>query len=460
LLFFFENKKARLQGFSDKDLTMKYFLLRKLVILVLILFPAFLFAQQTSNPPADSTPSPTDTPPQKYALVIGNGAYNGGLPQLANPVNDANDMSAALQSLGFTVDTVLNGTLQQMEDASVRLKDRLNTARNAYGFFFYAGHGVQSGGENYLIPVDADIPTENYLKTRALSVQALLDDLNDARNGLNVVVLDACRDNPFGWSRSTSRGLAIITSQPADSIIVYSTSAGKQASDGTGRNGLFTSQLLPNLTTPGLDVKEVFNRTGADVTAASNKEQIPAIYSQFFGTAYLGSAPSDAPYVPGSARPAPLPSPTTGRTGEAPARDETKLWTVGASVGTSMADPWVIGTVRGTLAPFSYSFLEVGMDCGLVSNAAPSSYYSLAPFLNYCYYYPLNETFSLYAGIGGSYIMANYNFPEGLLSLNTFAAGISAGVNIFDMINVSYTFRTDFKGAEHRISAGYFYRFK
>jgi len=84
----------------------------------------------------------------------------------------------------------------------------------------------------------------------------------------------------------------------------------------------------------------------------------------------------------------------------------------------------------------------------------------LAPFLNYCYYYPLNDTFSLYACIGGSYIMANYNFPEGPLSLNTFAAGISAGVNIFDMINVSYTFRTDFKGTEHRISAGYFYRFK
>jgi len=205
----------------------KLWLIILFAVLSIGMFPAAVLAQNASN-------DQTTQEPLKFALVIGNGAYSGGLPQLANPVNDANDMSAALQSLGFTVDTVLNGTLQQMEDASLKLKDRLSAAGNAYGFFFYAGHGVQSGGENYLIPVDADIPTESYLKSRALSVQALLDDLNDARNGLNVVVLDACRDNPFGWSRSTSRGLAIITSQPADSIIVYSTSAGKQASDGTG----------------------------------------------------------------------------------------------------------------------------------------------------------------------------------------------------------------------------------
>lgn len=246
----------------------------------LLILPFTLFAQNNSPP--------------KYALIIGNSAYTGsGLPRLSNPVNDANDISAALESLGFTVDKVLNGSLAQMDDAVVRLKNRLGVLKDAYGFFYYAGHGVQSGGENFLIPVDANIPSESFLRSRALSIQAVLDDLNDARNSLNVVVLDACRDNPFGWSRGGGRGLAIITRQPADSIIVYATSAGFTAADGEGRNGLFTGYLLPNLLTPGLEVKEVFNRTGADVSKASNARQIPAIYSQFFGSAYLGTAPDE-----------------------------------------------------------------------------------------------------------------------------------------------------------------------
>jgi len=227
---------------------------------------------------------------QKYALVIGNGAYTG-ISRLNNPVNDANDVSAALQSLGFTVDKVLDANLDQMESSIMRLKNRLSASKNSYGFFFYAGHGVQSGGENYLIPVGASIPSENYLRDRAVSVQVMLAELNDAGNELNVVVLDACRDNPFSWRRSGSRGLTVVSNQPADSIIVYATSAGSTAADGTDRNGLFTSYLLNNLKTPGLEVKEVFNRTGADVARASNKAQIPAIYSQFFETAYLGSKP-------------------------------------------------------------------------------------------------------------------------------------------------------------------------
>jgi len=245
---------------------------------------------------------------QKYALVIGNGNYTG-LSKLANPVNDANDMTAALQSLGFTVDKVLDGNLDQIESAVIRLKNRLSVSKNSYGFFFYAGHGVQSNGVNYLIPVGANIPTENSLRDRAISVQWALSELNDAGNDLNVVVLDACRDNPFGWARSGNRGLSVIPNQPADSIIVYATSAGSTAADGTGRNGLFTAQLLKNIKTPGLDVTEIFRRTGADVAQASDRKQIPAVYSQFFGNAYLGSAPvATAPVQP---TPEPQPTPST-----------------------------------------------------------------------------------------------------------------------------------------------------
>ncbi|MDR1902780.1 MAG: caspase family protein, partial [Treponema sp.] len=234
----------------------------------------------------------------KFALVIGNGAYTN-ITRLNNPVNDANDMTAALQGLGFQVDTVLNGSLDQMENAVVRLKNRLSTNSASYGFFFYAGHGVQSNGENYLIPVDVNIASESFLRQRAVQMQAVLDELNQAENALNIVVLDACRDNPFSWSRAGSRGLQVVAGQPADSIIVYATSAGSTAADGTGRNGLFTEQLLKNIKTPGLSVRDVFDRTGADVVRVSGRKQTPAIYSQFFGTAYLAGT------TPVNPRPAP-----------------------------------------------------------------------------------------------------------------------------------------------------------
>ena len=253
--------------------------------------------------------------PQKYALVIGNGAYGSGLSRLNNPINDANDMTAALQSLGFTVDKVLDGNLDQMENAITLLKNRLSVSKNSYGFFFYAGHGVQSDGVNYLIPVGANISSANYLRDRAVSVQSMLGELNDAGNELNIVVLDACRDNPFSWARSGSRGLTVVSNQPADSIIVYATSAGSTAADGTGRNGLFTEHLLKQLKSPGLDVREIFDNTGAAVSQASGRKQIPAIYSQYFGRAYLGPRPAAVnaqtpqPAAPAVATPAPAAQP-------------------------------------------------------------------------------------------------------------------------------------------------------
>ena len=254
------------------------------ILLAFILLPV-LFAQEST---------------QKYALVIGNGAYTG-LSRLANPVNDANDIAIVLEHLGFHVDVLLDASLEEMENAVFRFRDNLSVTRDSYGFLFYAGHGVQSGGENYLIPVDAAIPTEAFLRTRALSVQAVMTELSEAGNILNVVVLDACRDNPFGWSRAGSRGLAMIHSQPAGSIVVYATSAGQVASDGTGRNGLFTSHFLNNLVDSRLEINEVLRRTGADVSSASGMSQIPAIYSQFFGTAFLGGTP-DSTVLEGDSR--------------------------------------------------------------------------------------------------------------------------------------------------------------
>ena len=128
-----------------KEASMKCRIKICIAVFALLLLPVFIFAQEDE--------------PQKYALVIGNGSYTG-LSRLANPVNDANDIAAVLEYLGFSVDTVLNGNREQMEDAVIMLKDKLSRCKNSYGFFFYAGHGVQSGGENFLIPVDANIPSE------------------------------------------------------------------------------------------------------------------------------------------------------------------------------------------------------------------------------------------------------------------------------------------------------------
>ena len=395
--------------------------------------------------------------PQKFALVIGNSSYNG-LSPLSNPVNDANDMAVVLEYLGFNVEKVLNGTLDQMDDALINLKERLSAVDNTYGFFFYAGHGVQSGGENFLIPVDANIPSENYLRSRAVSVQALLDDLNDAKNLLNVIVLDACRDNPFGWSRSGSRGLSIVTRQPADSIIVYSTSAGQRASDGEGRNGVFTKELLNNLLIPGLEVAEVFRRTGLDVSETSGGQQIPAIYNQFFRTAYLGVKPDDAGFITMPAQPLPL-LPGLG-VDDRSADRAAKLWSIGASVGSSFTDPWVIGTLRGTIAPVKYSFLELGVDAGFVSGVSDIGYYSFYPYAHLAFFMPFNKDIGAYAGAGGGYLIARYSFPAGEVSLNIFAADAIAGVTLFDMIDISYTFRSDFKNMTNKVSVGYFYRFK
>ncbi len=226
----------------------------------------------------------------RYALVIGNGNYTE-LSHLRNAKNDAEDMAAALRDLAFEVTMLLDASQPAMEDALARLADKLASAPDSIGLFYFAGHGVQAEGVNYLIPADSRIPSEAYLKTKAFSLQSVLDSFKRANNALNIVILDACRDNPYQWARSGTRGLAVIPSQPVGSIIVYATSAGDVALDGQGRNGVFTGELLKYLRNPELEINEVFKRTGAAVQKATGGKQNPAIYSQYFGNIYL-AAPS------------------------------------------------------------------------------------------------------------------------------------------------------------------------
>jgi hypothetical protein len=248
---------------------------------------------------------------QKFALIIGNSNYTG-VSKLTNPANDANDMTATLQSLGFTVDKVIDGDLEQMENAVTNLKRKLmGASRNSYGFFFYAGHGVQaSDGHNYLIPVAANnIQNETHLRTRAVQLQFILDSLKEAGNELNMIVLDACRDNPFGWNRSGARGLSMVSNAPSGSIVMYAAASGQKADDGSGRNGLFTGHLLNNLKTAGLSVYEIFDKTMGDVRNITGGRQDPELSLRFSGanSVYLGSRPTPSTPVQTAQPAAPTP---------------------------------------------------------------------------------------------------------------------------------------------------------
>ena len=225
-------------------------------------------------------------------------------------MNDARDMEAALKRLGFTVETVLNGSYSEMDNAVMKFKSRLRASRNTYGFFFYAGHGVQANGRNYLIPVKADaIRSEAHLREQAVSLSTILENMGEAGNELNIIVLDACRNNPFSWSRSGSRGLSVVSRKPSGSIIMYATAANAVAKDGEGRNGLFTTRLLNNLQTQGLSIYEVFDKTMGDVKNASGGEQHPEMHVMYSGAnkTYLGKPPG-----PGTGTRPPVTGPSPG----------------------------------------------------------------------------------------------------------------------------------------------------
>jgi tetratricopeptide (TPR) repeat protein len=265
--------------------------MKKLLAVLFLFASAFAFGQQ------------------KRALVIGNSNYVG-ISSLKNPVNDASDIEAALKRLGFTVKTVLDGSYTEMENAIMNFEKSLRASKNTYGFFFYAGHGVQADGSNYLIPVRADsIRSESHLREQAVSLNTILDNLDKAGNELNIIVLDACRDNPFGWSRSAGRGLSVVSHQPSGSIIMYATAANTKADDGQGRNSPFTAHLLNNLRANGLSVYEVFEKTMGDVISASGGKQHPEIRSMYSraSKAYLGQSPPPEPEP--RPRPAPEPGP-------------------------------------------------------------------------------------------------------------------------------------------------------
>ena len=263
-----------------------------LVLFILILiYPSSLIAiKQKASPPeikresAEVLPGLIASPKRRTALVIGNSSYDTG--SLRNPVNDADDMASALKRLGFDVILKKNAVQQDMEDAIRNFGDRLK--RGGVGLFFYAGHGVQIAGKNFLLPIGARIDRETDVKYRAMDADMVLDEMGNAGNPMNIVILDACRDNPFGKSfRTASRGLAIISSAPRGTLVSYSTSPGKVAADGGGRNSPYTGSLMKHMMTPGLPIEEVFKNVRQDLGRQTGGKQIPWELSSLEGRFYF-----------------------------------------------------------------------------------------------------------------------------------------------------------------------------
>lgn len=228
------------------------------------------------------------TPDKRIALVIGNSAYRTA--PLTNPLNDARAVSDSLRKLGFKVIALENASQKQMFDAVRQFGDQI---QGGVGLFYYAGHGVQVKGRNFLVPVDAQIEREDEVAYKAFDISQVLEKMESARNPLNIVILDACRNNPFARaSRSTATGLAQMDA-PTGSIVAFATAPGAEANDGSEGNGLYTSYLLKNMNSPGLKVEDVFKRTRVAVRQASDGRQIPWESTSLEGDFYFaaGSAP-------------------------------------------------------------------------------------------------------------------------------------------------------------------------
>lgn len=243
-----------------------------LAIALVILAPAHLVPAQAAE--------------SRIALVLGNAAYRHA-DALRNPVNDARAMAAALRQTGFDVILKENATRREMTEAMREFAGKVSPGGVA--LFYYAGHGVQVRGANYLLPVDAALADEDELKYEAIDVNDVLGRLDEARVRLSLVILDACRDNPFPRRfRSASRGLAQVDA-PRGTMIAYATAPGETAADGDGQNGLYTEELLKAITTPSLKIEEVFKRAIDGVAQRSANKQTPWVSSSFRGEFYFVS---------------------------------------------------------------------------------------------------------------------------------------------------------------------------
>lgn len=252
------------------------YLFTRLLILVIVIIQ---FSQKTVHPQLRQPQNDN-----RFALVIGNSDYTIG--PLKNPVNDAYAMALTLERLGF--DVLIRLDVKTKDDMKKAIREfGFKLKQGGTGLFYFAGHGLQVQGFNYLIPVHAEIYSEEEVEYEGVDVGFVLAQMESAQNQMNIVILDACRNNPYARSyRSTTSGLASINA-PTGSIIAYATAPGATAMDGIGKNGLYTSILLKQITQEGLKIEEVFKKVRAEVLAGSGGRQVPWESSSLIGDFYF-----------------------------------------------------------------------------------------------------------------------------------------------------------------------------
>lgn len=267
-------------------------------------------AVQTSSAVSNSTRELVPSPPQsapvvveptleelykdekRFALVIGNSAYSKQIGVLRNPVNDATDFAATLQSIGFEVTLITDASYGKIRAEMMRFRDKLNTGEKdkTVGLFFYAGHGLQNESENYIVPVDAELQYEDDVSRYCFPIQKMvLNQMENTNSRMNIVILDACRNNPFPTLHrgiGEEQGLGEMK-KARGAFVAYATSPGSVASDGTGENGLYTQELIKAINKPGRTIEQVFKEVRSNVLRQSGQKQNPWENSNIVGDFYF-----------------------------------------------------------------------------------------------------------------------------------------------------------------------------
>jgi len=229
----------------------------------------------------------------RVALIVGNANYANPDLKLVNPANDAEAMQRALQSAGFLTIVRLNASRVELYRAVEEFSTKISRDPHSIGLFYYAGHGVQVDGTNYLIPVDADIRSVPDLEANAFDVGRVLRAMQEAQNDMNIVILDACRNNPLPRTRGIERGLARMNA-PSGAFIAYAAAPGQTAQDGRmGANGVFTGELLKAMAEPGVPLEQMYKRVIAAVKSDTHGGQQPWSESSIQGDFYFHANPID-----------------------------------------------------------------------------------------------------------------------------------------------------------------------
>lgn len=278
---------------------------------------------------------------RRVALVIGNSDYSNDIGRLANPTRDAGAIADALRRTGFEVSLLQNVTREEMLRAVLQFDRSLRDSD--VGLFYYAGHAVQVNGRNFMIPTGADLDISSsrsdviadYVALETVEIDDVLGRMGNAEADLNIVILDACRNNPFmSNTRGISRGLAQ-TGAPRGTFVAYATSPGKVAQDGDLDNSPYTAAIVRNLGTPGLKLEDVFKKVRQDVALQTNGEQIPWENSSVFGDFYFAEPEPEPEPVVVQPEPEPAPVIVEPKPEPQPAPvEDTEAWTAALSQPT------------------------------------------------------------------------------------------------------------------------------